>query len=171
MKKNYTKTSFLFALLFSFSCFAKTNILTILPPITATAIVTQQVSCAGGNNGSVTIQATGGTGIFTYLLSVNGIILSPYQSSNIFTGLQSGQYDYLVKDSANTVFNGTFVVTQPTPLVCSTSVSGSTITTIVNGGSAPYIFSLSNSLNNLIINSFTTGIFSNVSPEIGRAHV
>ena len=160
MKKNYTTISLLFTLLFSFSCFAKTDILNILPPITATAIVTQQVSCAGGNNGSVTIQATGGTGIFTYSLSYGGIII-PAQSSATFTGLQAGNYSYQVTDSMSTIFNGTFIIYQPYPLTCTTAVFGNNVAVTATGGSAPYIYSFGNGA---LFES--SGIFANLQPGV-----
>ena len=54
------------------------------------------VSCNGGNDGSITLTSSGGTGSVQY--SINGGL--SYQSSGVFTGLSAGRYSALVKDVA-----------------------------------------------------------------------
>lgn len=54
------------------------------------------VSCNGGNDGSITLTSSGGTGSVQY--SINGGL--SYQSSGSFTGLPAGRYSALVKDVA-----------------------------------------------------------------------
>src|ERR1019366_2281608 len=72
------------------------------------------VSCYGGGNGSITITASGVTGVYTYSDN-NG---SSYQSSNVFSNLTSGTYSTFVKDSNGCVSPVNAVnVTQPSLLV------------------------------------------------------
>jgi YVTN family beta-propeller protein len=65
------------------------------------------LSCYGSNNGSITIQATGGKAPYGY--SVNGG--ETFVSSNTFTGLAAGTYSVIVKDA-----NGTLTEAQPVTL-------------------------------------------------------
>ena len=69
--------------------------ITVPNPITFGISSVNDVTCFGGSNGGFTISATGGTGNLSYSLD-NGL---NYQASNIFTGLKSGNYIVLVKDS------------------------------------------------------------------------
>jgi gliding motility-associated-like protein len=75
-------------------------------PVTAVTIPVN-VRCFGGQNGSVTIQATGGTPPYKYYL--NGV----YQSSNVFTGLTAGTYTAVVEDANDCVSSALFTLTQP----------------------------------------------------------
>lgn len=70
------------------------------------------VTCNGGNDGSVTVVALGGTG--TYLYSINSG--STWQSSSIFSLLSSGPHVILAKDQ-NSCSTGLITnFTQPQPL-------------------------------------------------------
>ena len=51
------------------------------------------VSCFGGNDAEITVNAYGGTGDLSY--SLNG---GEYQLSNSFTNLSAGQYSIIVTD-------------------------------------------------------------------------
>ncbi len=84
-------------------------ILTNPPAITATATGVNPVGTQ--SNGSLTINASGGTGALTY--SHNGG--ATFQSSNVFTGLRNGTYNWIVKDA-----NGCLKTGQ-TILVCTCS--------------------------------------------------
>ena len=136
MKNNYTNPFVLLALIFSFSCFAKSDFRT---PLTAVAIVTQ-VSCASG--GTVVIQASGGTAPYLYAL-MNGIVTQPLQSSNLFTNLSPGAlYNFQVLDANNDIFYGSFTINPLPQLVCSSTVTGNTVTMTATGGSPPYQYAL-----------------------------
>lgn len=62
------------------------------PVITAS---TSPASC-GLSDGTITAEATGGTGALSY--SINGVT---FQASNVFTGLAAGTYTVTVRDSRN----------------------------------------------------------------------
>lgn len=104
------------------------------------------VSCNGGNNGSITINATGGSGTLEY--SNDGGI--GFQLSNIFNGLTAGTYSIAVKDG-NGCQTSVTLITVTEPAVLSTSVTPSTIncygaadgTALANvtGGTTPYTYS------------------------------
>jgi PKD repeat protein len=67
------------------------------------------VSCNGGNDGSITLTSTGGTGAVQY--SINGGL--SYQSSGVFTGLSAGKYSVLVKDVAGCGQGEVVTLSQP----------------------------------------------------------
>lgn len=60
--------------------------------ITATTSVTSNTPCQAAN-GTITVSASGSSG---YTYSING---GNFQSSNIFTGLNAGTYNIIVKDA------------------------------------------------------------------------
>jgi gliding motility-associated-like protein len=65
------------------------------------------VSCFSGDDGKVTIHATGGTGVFEYYL--NGL----YQLDSVYSGLTGGSYQVVVEDNNNCAGTTTFSITQP----------------------------------------------------------
>jgi hypothetical protein len=86
---------------------------------TITASSSQNVSCNGGNDGSVTINTiTGGTGVILY--SKDGI---SFQTSNVLTGLTAGTYVIQVKDANGCVATVTKVITQPNAFLIAPSTS------------------------------------------------
>ena len=117
-------------------------------PITATATVVA-TSCAGVNNGSITVTPTSGTGPYTY--SIDG---GTPQASNIFTGVSSGPHVILVTDAngctvtlSRTVGAGSSLTgaIASTPASCP-GINDGTITMTnpfgANPGTAPYSYSL-----------------------------
>jgi len=129
------------------------NCTVTLPPVTltepvvlqATLAATTSVSCNGGNNGSATISATGGTSPYQYSRD-NG---SNFQPSPIFNGLVAGNYTILVRDANGCTVNVPVTISQPTVLALSTTTSNvscngaangsATVTT--SGGTASYSYS------------------------------
>lgn len=69
-------------------------------------------SCFGSNNGSITVNANGGTTPYQYRIN-NGT----YQSSNTFSNLTSGVYSVQVKDASNTSVSMTDTLTDPALLI------------------------------------------------------
>lgn len=84
------------------------------------------VSCNGGNDGSITLSSFGGTGLIQY--SINGG--TTYQSSGVFTNIPAGGYSCVVKDNAGCVNHVRITVSQG-PLL---AISLSSLSTKCNGG-------------------------------------
>jgi uncharacterized protein (DUF2141 family) len=76
------------------------------------------VSCFNGNDGSITLSSTGGSGASQY--SINGI---NFQLSGSFTGLSAGTYACSVKDNANCSSFTTVTITQGAALNFTTSLT------------------------------------------------
>ncbi|MCP1381060.1 beta strand repeat-containing protein, partial [Runella salmonicolor] len=86
-------------------CSASASVASVSQPAQLNASASNtKVTCVGGNDGTITVTASGGTGALTY--SKNGI---NFQSSNTFSGLTVGPYTLTVKDD-----NGCTVTTQTT---------------------------------------------------------
>jgi len=62
--------------------------------ITISSVIPSVVSCYGGNDGTITVIAYGGTGGLQYS-NDNGI---NFQTDNLFAGLSAGTYNIMVKD-------------------------------------------------------------------------
>lgn len=87
------------------------------------------VSCAGGANGSVVINAAGGTGALTYDLNPGP---AP-QASNTFTNLTAGNYTVVVADANGCNTSVAFTITQPSQLTFNTVVVNTTCNGLCNG--------------------------------------
>ena len=102
------------------------------------------MKCNGGNDGSVTLTATGGTTAYQY--SKDG---ATFQSSNVFSSLTAGIYTFTVKDANNCLKTTSVTITQPdaltlsgtsTDVKCNGETNGS-ITLTANGGKVAYQYS------------------------------
>jgi hypothetical protein len=116
---------------------------TISEPGTLNATTTfTNVSCYEGNNGSITITATGGNPPYTYSKDGNN-----YAGNNILNNLVTGTYTTYVKDANGSVVSNVSTITQPYPLSISSSTASLTcgnersITITATGGEAPYTYS------------------------------
>ncbi len=114
-------------------------------PLKAYIIDQKNVPCYGGNNGEVTVEATGGTP--PYLFSIDGI---NYSSNVLYTNLSAGNYTIYVKDNAGasvtvpvsitqTLEAVTATVASQTEVSCFGSSTGSATVTPA-GGTPPYRF-------------------------------
>ena len=120
-----------------------------LAPLDATPIVSN-VSCFGGNNGSIEINATGGTGVIKYAISPQS---NQFFDSNVFENLAPGTYDIIVQDELGCYLNLSVTITEPTqvivgivpnsilPEVCEGDVDGE-FSINISGGTGPYEVSL-----------------------------
>ena len=103
------------------------------------------VSCFGGNNGSVISAVSGGTAPYTYNWNTN-----PVQSGSSVNGLAAGSYTLTITDANGCVLVANATVTEPAaPLTA--SVSGSNVgcfgaatgsaSVVASGGISPYSYS------------------------------
>ncbi|MEP7264713.1 MAG: T9SS type A sorting domain-containing protein [Bacteroidota bacterium] len=111
------------------------------PPLAINVNVNSQV-CTGSSNGSITVNANGGTGAFMY--SDDGGIT--FQISGLFSNLTAGSYIVVVQDAngctASTITN---ITASPSPtIVVSNDVAACTGDSVsvcvisVTGGTAPF---------------------------------
>ncbi|MDG1571509.1 T9SS type B sorting domain-containing protein [Robiginitalea sp. M366] len=101
------------------------------------------VTCAGEDDGTITVEVSGGTGNILYAISPN---LDQFDDANVFTGLAAGVYDVIAQDENGCFITFQFTITEPMPLqadavstpeVCAGSADG-TIELTISGGTAPY---------------------------------
>ncbi|MHA4846117.1 T9SS type B sorting domain-containing protein, partial [Flavitalea antarctica] len=107
----------------------------------------KDVPCAGGNVGSVTIVATGGSGVLQYKIGTR-----PNQNTGVFNDLAAGDYVATVTDIAGCTrdvpvtiaqINNTInpAIATKTDVPCSGGNTGS-VTISVTGGNAPFTYKM-----------------------------
>jgi hypothetical protein len=120
------------------------------------------IQCHGDDNGEMVIAASGGKAPYQY--SIGGA----YQSSGRFTGLNGGNYIYLVKDANNCVSSGDFSIFEPNELgvnaiaadISCAGGNNGVINLTISGGIAPYTFQWSNGAATEDIFNLPAGIYS-----------
>ncbi|WP_445955609.1 hypothetical protein, partial [Yeosuana sp.] len=163
-------------------CTAESAIITVTPKTTPTFTETHtDVSCNGGNNGSIVV--TAGSGIAPYQYSKdNG---TTFQVSNVFNNLLAGTYDIVVMDSKNCVsLEPPVTITEPLPLAGTgaltdglTCGSGNatqaalvTITATAGTGTGPYTYSFDGGVNYTSTFTYSTYTSGTVSAYIKDAN-
>jgi gliding motility-associated-like protein len=134
------------------------------PNAITVTVTTVPVSCSGGNNGSATANATGGTAPYVSAIWSNG------QTSGIATNLTAGTYTVVYTDTNSCTGSGIAVITENPP-VDTLQITGSLC---LNDPSvtltAPSISSGSQhqwSLNSIVIPGATTYTYSGNSSTYG----
>lgn len=108
-----------------------------------TNIIPNPPTCDGKDDGSITVNATGGTGAITYTL--NGGAPTPVGTA--ITGLAAGKYDIVVTDTKGCFITGSETLADPAPVTltatgidvkgCPGSPTGG-IALSITGGTGPY---------------------------------
>ncbi|NDB34938.1 MAG: hypothetical protein EB023_06250, partial [Flavobacteriia bacterium] len=141
---------------------------TVPPPITqpanglSLAFANTNVSCFGGNNGSVNLTPSFGTPPYSYAWS-NGAVSQDL--NNLFAGV----YTVVVTDANGCTASITAQVTQPanaltstlqfTNVTCHNGASG-TATAGALGGTPPYAYSWSNGQSTSFVDSMVAGLYA-----------
>jgi gliding motility-associated-like protein len=106
------------------------------------------VSCIGANDGTITVELTGGVGPYQYAISPN---LNLFDDENTFYDLTPGAYRVIAQDSNGCFVELEYTIEEPDaldvtattlPEVCAGEENGS-IELTINGGTAPYSTRLS----------------------------
>jgi gliding motility-associated-like protein len=101
------------------------------------------VTCAGENDGTITVEVSGGTGQILYAITP---FLNQFDTKNAFTDLEPGIYDVIAQDENGCFLTFQFEIVEPEPLamdftsmpvVCFGEDNGS-INVTIQGGTAPY---------------------------------
>ncbi|MBK7570585.1 MAG: PKD domain-containing protein [Bacteroidetes bacterium] len=121
-----------------------TSSATIAEPTLLTAAITgsTDASCFGGNNGSASVNANGGTANYTYLWSPSGGTVSSA------TNLAAGNYSVVTTDANGCTASSIVTINEPTllttnstttPVNCNGGTDG-TVNAVVSGGTSNYSF-------------------------------
>ncbi|MEI6311032.1 MAG: T9SS type B sorting domain-containing protein [Bacteroidota bacterium] len=129
-----------------------------------TLVSKTNVTCAGNNDGTITVNAYGGVSPFSY--SIDGISFGP---SSTFSGLGAGSYNVISRDSRGCQNILNVVITSPSVLsisldsiangLCSGGTTGS-IYTSAHGGTPPYVYTWSNGELTDDIDSLAAGTYT-----------
>jgi uncharacterized protein (DUF2141 family) len=124
------------------------------------------------NNGTITLTITGGTEPYFYSASTGEFTIS-YSKSFTITNLYSGQYNFLVKDAALCSLEVGTSISSPTGIDSITittenstcSSDDGSVLTIVNGGTAPFTYTLIDSEGNTtnVTNASSAYQFTNLT--------
>jgi len=133
-------------------------------------IINSNITCGGGNDGSITANVFGGTGNYTYSWS-NGA------TDVTASGLTAGCYTVAVNDGNGCTAFSSACITQPAPLVVDTAINGTilcngdntaSITAIPSGGTGAYTYSWNNGATDVSITGLTAGCYTvTVNDAIG----
>ncbi|HXH20108.1 MAG TPA: gliding motility-associated C-terminal domain-containing protein, partial [Chitinophagales bacterium] len=143
------------------NCRANTTVFISQPAAISITAAQTDVSCNGGNTGSVNITVSGGVSPYTYLWS-NGA------TTEDLSAIPVGSYTVTVSDANNCMATKTTSITQPpaltvsgivTNVLCSGSSTGS-INITANGGITPYTFSWSTGVTTEDISNVPAGNYT-----------
>jgi gliding motility-associated-like protein len=116
------------------------------PALQAAILSAANISCRNGSDGMLSVQGSGGVAPYTYSWNTN-----PSQSGTAASGLTAGSYVVTVQDANGCLTNLAASLTEP-PMLVTTAVSAATkcfgasdgsVSSSVNGGTAPYQYSWS----------------------------
>jgi gliding motility-associated-like protein len=136
------------------------------------------VTCTGNNDGALTINATGGTGIIKYAISPQ---LNQFFETNIFENLSPNTYTVIVQDELGCYETFDFTILEPEQVILSIvpdslfeetceGENNAEFSIDISGGSLPYSVSLDDYNGNYQTGSATQTIFDYINLS-GGDHV
>ncbi len=143
-------------------CIGSSNVVVTEPSAISVVFNTTQVTCHGGNDGSVTVTASGGTSPYTYrwACGINGPNL---------TGRTAGLYTLVVTDAHGCTATFSTIITEPNPITltvnkinvsCNGGSNGAVDISSTNGGNAPYTYKWSTGSTSNMISGKTAGTYT-----------
>ncbi|MDP5172768.1 MAG: gliding motility-associated C-terminal domain-containing protein [Bacteroidia bacterium] len=144
-------------------CLATASITIVSPPaVLANVLSSQDASCFGANDGTITVAGGGGTPGYQYSLSG-----PPFQASGTFTGLAPANYTVTVSDINGCFTSVAVLIAEPAAVIgtvtnvsnvaCVGAANGSITVAGSGGNGAPFTYSLNG------INFQTSPTFSGLS--------
>ncbi len=148
-------------------------------PLSLQLTAVQSVRCKGGQDGSISVQASGGSGSYNYTWDTGAI-------GPVLSNIPSGTYTVVVSDGINQAQLSVMVTEPPvpfivslsaTPTTCNNATPTGTIATSISGGVAPYTYQWSNEATNAALTGLASGGYtvtvtdSNGCITIGAASV
>jgi gliding motility-associated-like protein len=150
-------------------CVSASTSVTLIAPANAPTLTTLtevDVTCFGENDGTASVQVSGGTGPYTYTWSPSG------GTSDQASGLTAGNYIVTVSDDNDCTASTTVTIGSPGAIdvngsavnVNCTTSTGGTITLNPNGGTAPYTYNwtpngeTSSGISGLSVGSYTVNV-------------
>lgn len=143
-------------------CTASDSITVTEPTALAVSATSTNITCYGAADGAVDLTVAGGTAPYNYAWDDGS-------STEDLTGLSAGNYQVTVTDAGGCTGNAFASITEPTAL----SVSSGTVTDVsvaggadgaidmtVSGGTAPYVYSWSNSATTEDISNLAAGNYT-----------
>lgn len=129
-------------------------------PLVVAIPTSSDVSCNGGNDGSATASATGGTSPYSYSWSSGS-------SSATASGLSAASYTVTVTDASSATASASVSISQPTAISASASATDAacnggngSVDLTVSGGTAPYSYSWSNGVTTQDLASVAAGTYT-----------
>ena len=109
-----------------------------VPTLAIVNVVSENVNPCTGMAGTLTAFSTGGIPPYEYRLDGGA-----WQSGASFANVSAGvSHTVEVRDAANTIVSNEFVITAPTTLAASATVSAYNAVVVAQGGATPYEYSL-----------------------------
>lgn len=107
------RSLFIYLILFSLLTLSYTKGMAQCEDITATVSNVNNANCFGAGSGSATVTGLNGAAPYTYTLILNANIQTGPSANNVFNGLVSGNYNFIVEDDIGCIYEGSFQILQP----------------------------------------------------------
>ena len=128
------------------------------PTALVASVVSTNVTCAGANDGTAGVTASGGNPPYTYLWS-------NFNVTSSITSLSGGEYVVIISDHSGCQLRDSVNVSEPTPIIFTTNVTNiscfnandGSVTTSVTGGTQPYSYAWSNGATTSNLSSLSGG--------------